>query len=198
MDERDSRPSTHAAQQIRVQVMSFFQPRQPPTTFPLRLLDAVDVADDSFPPCLVFERGNYSLAERLAARHPSSIEQRAIVYSVYIPYTYARSISDRSQILEAVEDLHSHGVTHGNLSPSSIVWFSADFCWKLVDVDYAAHSDEPSVVPPFLEHYAAPELMQAFQELKTHVRLRPSADMWSVGVIAFEMFTGRSAISSSV
>ena len=95
-----------------------------------------------------------------------------------------------AQILEALEYLHSHHVTHGNLSPSNIMWFSSDFCWKLVELDYASPIEDKAMVPPFLSRYAAPELIMAFHNRRHQVRLRPAADMWSVGVIAFEVFTG--------
>ncbi len=94
-----------------------------------------------------------------------------------------------AQVLEALEYLHSQHMTHGNLSPSNIVWFSSDFCWKLVELDYASRVEDQAIVPPLLSRYASPELMMAFHKRRRHVQLGPAADMWSIGVIAFEIFT---------
>ena len=81
MDERDPSPPLHAPEQIRLQVMPALRmPSDAPALSP-RLLNVVEEAD-GLPLCLVLERGNYSLADRLSARHPNPMEQRAILYSV--------------------------------------------------------------------------------------------------------------------
>ena len=46
-----------------------------------RLLDAID-DEEGFPPCLVFERGTYTLTRRLASRRTTIAEQRTILYAV--------------------------------------------------------------------------------------------------------------------
>ena len=74
------------------------------------------------------------------------------------------------------------------------MWFSSDFTWKLIDLDYASRSQELAVVPPHITRYAAPEMALAYQQRKTHVKLSYGGDMWAVGIIAFEMFTCAYAI----
>ena len=84
MDERDPSPPLHPPKQIHLQVVpALHKPSDAPVASP-RLLNVVDGAD-GLPPCLVLERGDYSLSDRLSARHPNPMEQRAILYSVCRP-----------------------------------------------------------------------------------------------------------------
>ena len=90
--------------------------------------------------------------------------------------------------MEALEYIHSKGVTHGNLTPSHIMWFADAFAWKVVDLEYASQESEVT-----LRHragrYASPEHVQAENRGRLALPLCPSADMWSFGVIAFEVLT---------
>ena len=88
--------------------------------------------------------------------------------------------------------MHAQGIVHGNLDPSHIMWFATDFTWKLVNLDTAAAVGD--AVP--LEHitsrrYAAPEIRHAIEQRSKQTRLECASDMWTVGLIAFEIFTGR-------
>ncbi len=53
----------------------------------VRLIDTLP-HKDGYPPCLVFEAGAFTLAQRFERSRPSDVEQQALVHSV------RRSISD--------------------------------------------------------------------------------------------------------
>ena len=59
-----------------------------------RMLDSME-SIHGFPPCLVLERGRYTLADKMAGPQMRSIEQRAILYSVRLPVV-RRAVSSAS------------------------------------------------------------------------------------------------------
>ena len=94
------------------------------------------------------------------------------------------------QILEALEDVHDLGATHGSLEPANIMWFSADCTWKLIDLKCASTAGDWTLVDAAVGKYSAPEIRYAERLGRQRVHLDPPADMWSFGVIALETLTG--------
>ena len=148
--------------------------------------------EEGTPECLVFEGGSYTLAQRLGGRPMSLVERRATAYGVSHPNLPGVFVTCIFQILEALRQLHDRDVVHGNLQPSCIVWSSTDFCWKFLDLEFAATFCRDSI--PLRERtatrYMAPEVQQAFQKNQDSVKADFATDMWSFGLIAFEIFTG--------
>lgn len=93
------------------------------------------------------------------------------------------------QILEGLNDLHKHYIIHRDLKPSNIMWFSADHSWKLTDLDNWGPANVASPVAYTLM-YAPPEVVAADVHGEKEVVLETSADMWSFGIIAYELTTG--------
>ena len=62
--------------------------------------------------------------------------------------------------------------------------------WKVLEFDSASPAGRPSQTNTTLT-YAAPEIVLAEQERKTQIVPRASGDLWSLGVIAFELLTGQ-------
>ena len=96
------------------------------------------------------------------------------------------------QILEALEDVHDLGATHGRLEPANIMWFSADCTWKLIDLKGGSTAGDWTLVDAAVGKYSAPEIRYAERLGRQRVQLDPPADMWSFGVIALETLTGAS------
>ncbi len=90
-----------------------------------------------------------------------------------------------SDILPAVEVLHSRGIIHGDIKPSNILVF-ADYTLKLSDlggsVRYLKTVSFPDSTTLTLE-YTSPEVLRG-------ERLSPQSDIYSLGVLLFEMLTG--------
>lgn len=133
-----------------------------------KMEDAIDKTED-YPPALVFEKGDYTLSDFLAKTRPNSLSQKLAL----------------SQILEALVELHRQRVVHRDLKPTNIMWFSKEHMWKLVDLDTCVPNGTPSSVI-YTPLYAPPEAIKAQEEAS----LETSADMWSFGIIAFEVLSG--------
>ena len=87
---------------------------------------------------------------------------------------------------------------HGNLHPSCIVWSSIDFCWKFLDLDLSAEAGDSILLQwRGVTRYVAPEFQQALDQNQDSVKADVSMDMWSFGLIAFEIFTGTLYLISS-
>ena len=78
------------------------------------------------------------------------------------------------------------------------MWFATDFTWKLVNLDTAtAVGDAVQLEHITSRRYAAPEIRRAVEQRSKQTRLECSSDMWAVGLVAFEIFTGRYRTSTS-
>ncbi|KAI5821924.1 kinase-like protein [Schizophyllum commune Tattone D] len=86
------------------------------------------------------------------------------------------------QILAGLDYLHSHGVVHGDLTPRKILLTPTGQC-KISSLEYR-RTPPPNAITP-LVFYMAPELVKD--------RAKPTAacDIWSVGCVLLEMWTGQ-------
>ena len=94
------------------------------------------------------------------------------------------------QVLRAIKKLHRRGIVHGDVTPEKIVWLSSEMKWKLSDLETSRWAGKRSLSASSLE-FAAPEVVRATRN-QVPLTPHPSADMWSVGIIAHEMLTGKS------
>ena len=90
------------------------------------------------------------------------------------------------EILPAIEALHSRGIVHGDIKPSNILVFTDDTL-KISDlggsVRYLKSGGIPESTSVTLE-YSSPEVLKG-------ERLNPQSDIYSLGVLLYEMLTGR-------
>lgn len=97
------------------------------------------------------------------------------------PLGVERTVNTAEQILRAMESCHKNRLIHGNLTPSNILIDRTgaikltDFGWTLLQHDTTS---------PNTLKYKAPELIDEKR------RPDPKADLYSLGVIMFEMLTG--------
>jgi serine/threonine-protein kinase len=141
----------------------------------VRVLDAGRLADGS--PYLVMERlTGEPLSARLTRQGPLPVSE---------------TLNLARQMCEAIHEAHSRGIIHRDLKPSN-VFLVADECVKVVDFglamplggfgqDSMATSSEFAGSPS----YMSPEQIRASAEVTA------STDIWSLGVVIFEMLTGR-------
>jgi serine/threonine protein kinase len=125
--------------------------------------------------CLVCERGDFTL-EHLTKkkRNMDNIQKQSILH----------------MLLKAVHQLHVHvGMVHCDLKPQNVVKVADEDMWKLID--FATACDDGDEVPlDYTLRYAAPEVIKALAAGAATTVRRCSSDMWSLGVMAYELYTG--------
>ena len=122
----------------------------------------------------------------------TSFSQRcSVLYEVGIPLIVVLppTPGSMSQIGELVKSLHERSMTHGSLAPSSFVRHSSDVCWRFVDLEHKPCVEKWRSASCLPNRYFAPEIAQAIQHSQARIQLDPAADMWSLGIIAFELLT---------
>jgi len=99
-----------------------------------------------------------------------------------------------TQIARALDTIHSHGIVHRDLKPQNIM-FRADGVAVLLDFGLARDVDTSSNLTRYGEVFATPRYMSPEQCLGRVVDYR--SDLYSLGVIFFEMLTGKPPFSAS-
>mmetsp|Transcript_40440 Transcript_40440/g.67758 ORF Transcript_40440/g.67758 Transcript_40440/m.67758 type:complete len:472 (+) Transcript_40440:553-1968(+) len=126
--------------------------------------------------CIVFERADYTLGEFLLKnrRKMDNIARQAVVH----------------QILKGINWLHCRGLVHCDLKPHNLVYVVSDFTWKMIDMATASEDGEETAIHYTLR-YAAPEVVQSAVSGKATMVCSVASDMWSFGVILYEMYAGK-------
>jgi serine/threonine protein kinase len=126
-------------------------------------------------PCLVCERGDFTLEHLTKKRRDmDNIQKQSILHT----------------LLKAVHHLHVHvGMVHCDLKPQNVVKVADEDRWKLIDL--ATACDDGDEVPlNYTLRYAAPEVIKTAAAGATTTVRRCASDMWSLGVMAYELYTG--------
>jgi serine/threonine protein kinase len=104
------------------------------------------------------------------------------------------------RILTIVNGVHSLGVVHMDLKPEHFMYFNG--LWKLIDFGSALVVGVQAALPSYTEGYCAPEvaMLRTWGERSTShspprsdraLTLSPAIDIFSCGLVLFELFTGR-------
>ncbi|MFF5637051.1 serine/threonine-protein kinase [Streptomyces sp. NPDC012825] len=167
----------------------------------IRLFDSVTLDESAGPALdgtvvLVMERAERSLRERLTAPSPSgrvpapSSGARSAVPPGGEPLTVDEGARLLTEVCEGLAHLHGLGWVHGDLKPDNVL-IMADGSVRLADFGlsvelsgthaYAPPLGTPDYLPP--ERWRAPLGEQG-------VQVRQSADVWALGVMIHQVFTG--------
>ena len=89
------------------------------------------------------------------------------------------------QIADALDALHGQGLVYRDLKPSNLM-MTRDGDIKLIDFDLARSSQDQEPAGPLVGSpaYVAPELIE-------NRPVGPASDIWSLGVLLYEMLTGQ-------
>ncbi|WP_405569069.1 serine/threonine-protein kinase [Streptomyces phaeochromogenes] len=144
----------------------------------IRMYDALTVDDPDHPELdgatvLVLERAEGSMAT-LLDRSPHPPHGPALL----------------AQVCEGLNQLHHAGWVHGDLKPANVLLMK-DGSARLGDFNMAAemegtHAYAPAFATP---DYTAPELLWS-EVSERGTQIRPTADIWSFGVLAHLVLTG--------
>ena len=89
------------------------------------------------------------------------------------------------QLMHAIQHIHTKGVVHGDITPDKIVIYNNRVrLFDFTNCHFARNGEKKAVLRPTL-HYASPD------SLKYKVFDGFAADIWSAGIILFEMMTGK-------
>ncbi|XP_015241263.1 PREDICTED: serine/threonine-protein kinase Kist [Cyprinodon variegatus] len=139
--------------------------------------------------CLLLELLDVSVSELLVRRSSGVKGGRSQKgHSMWLVQHCARDI------LEALAFLHREGYVHADLKPRNILWSADDECFKLIDFGLSFKQGNQDVKYIQTDGYRAPEaelqnsLAQAGMEGDSGCTA--AIDLWSLGVILLEMFSG--------
>ncbi len=94
-----------------------------------------------------------------------------------------------AQVLNALAYAHGHGVVHRDLKPSNVILTAGDV--KLTGFG-VAHLRDPKRDEGRLFPHRGAALWMAPEQAAEGASVSPAADVWSVGLLAFRVLTGRS------
>lgn len=97
-----------------------------------------------------------------------------------------------AQLLDAVAELHRHGVVHRDIKPANIFLTKSGNCLKLGDFGSAVKIQAHTTVAGELQGYVGTQAYMApevFTKNHTDGHGR-AADIWSVGCVVIEMASG--------
>jgi serine/threonine protein kinase len=112
--------------------------------------------------------------------------------SAHVPLTPAWWIQVLSNVASQTAKIHAAGYVHRDLKPGNVMWLPRENRWTVIDFGCAARIGEIAPLS-FTLAYAPPEAAVALAKGATMMQCETTHDSWSLGVIAFELLTGRPA-----
>lgn len=93
------------------------------------------------------------------------------------------------EICDGLYFLHTNGIIHRDLSPNNVMFDEAGRC-KLIDFGLARYENRPTITQ-YGAWIGTPTYFSPEHAKRDPQLLCPQSDLYSLGVIAFQLFTGR-------
>ncbi|WIA24023.1 hypothetical protein OEZ85_013643 [Tetradesmus obliquus] len=132
--------------------------------------------DGSYASALVLECGERSLQDMLQKQRPTDLPRKLEMFH---------------QLVLNVRHMHSHNLVHRDLQPKHLLFCSEGLAWKLIDFSTTVTANCMVVPEVFSLEYCAPEVAAAVARGDRAMVACGAADMWAVGVIAYQLATGQ-------
>ncbi len=101
-----------------------------------------------------------------------------------------RFLTEATRISAALENLHRHGVLHGDLQPRHVI-VGDDESTHLIDFDVSVRTDNDS--PQYvggLVHHVAPEVATGMLRNDKPIPINPRTEVFALGSVLFQLYTG--------
>lgn len=98
------------------------------------------------------------------------------------------------QLATRLHDLHASGYVHRDLKPANVMWLPRENRWTIIDFGCVAIAGTTASTA-FSVAYAAPEVVQAHRMGEKSIQVKEALDVWSFGVMAYELMAGEPAVS---
>eukprot|EP00892_Ulva_mutabilis_P008922 jgi/Ulvmu1/6401/UM003_0029.1 len=108
-----------------------------------------------------------------------------------------QSVAMLANISRRLADMHEAGYVHRDLKPGNVMWLPRENRWTIIDFGCVARAGKEASISYSLR-YTAPEVIQALHRRERVIVPEPSLDAWSLGVMAFELLTGKPAFQPLV
>ncbi|KAK9837642.1 hypothetical protein WJX74_001973 [Apatococcus lobatus] len=143
-----------------------------------RCPEELDVDGGTTPACMLLEPVGRTLADRLS--HMASE-----------PLAPQEQVSMLAGLCAALQAFHARNLVLCNLQPDHFAWVpSKQPGWRLLNCSWWVRKGV-AARPSYTLQFAAPELIAGDGQEVAGVIADPACDMWSLGVIAFHILSGR-------
>jgi serine/threonine protein kinase len=96
-------------------------------------------------------------------------------------------------IAKKLEALHAIGYVHRDLKPANIIFLPRENRWTIIDFGSAGQTGKQAPLS-FTLPYAAPEVVAAVRSGQDTMLVHEALDAWSLGVVSYELLSGKRAI----